>query len=293
MGGGTHVPALPAVMQSSFFGTAGLIATRGLTLAIMPPLTLLFVGFYVFLLFLAVGSFADIHLNPVISWAVWFVDPSALSYMDSTYYIFLQYAGGCVSSWLLHWAIRDEPQYFMPVPPYSMMGAFFAEFIFSGLLCLVWLIVRDFDFRSSKYRNVASKTSTLDLMNGDSKILSSNSGKLGRSRNSRILVIKGIIFGATLATLSYGCRDFSGASLNPALCLSVASVYQMKHGYFSISFWQLLPYSLGPYVSSTLVALLYRFWRDRASSRRHQEESSEENEGLLRPSAENADRFKS
>jgi len=261
-----------------------LIATRGLTLILMPPLTPLFVGCYVFLLFIAVGSFADIHLNPVISWAVWFVDPLALSYMDSTYYIVLQYAGGCISAFLLHWAIRDEPQYFTPVPPYSMIAAFFAEFIFSGLLCLVCLIVRDFDFRSIKYRTVASKTSTLDLME-DSKILSSNSVKLGRSRNSRILVIKGIMFGATWATLSYGCRDFSGASLNPALYWSVASVYQMTHGYFSISGWQLIPYSFGPYVSSTVVALLYRFWRDRSSGRLQQEEFSDEHEGLLRPSS--------
>jgi len=245
-----------------------------------------------FLLFISVGSFADIHINPLLSWAVWFVDPLSLSYMDSTYYMFLQYAGGCISAWLLHWAIRDEPGCFMPVPPYSMTGAFIAEFIFSGLWCLVVLIVRDFDFRSSKYRNVASRTSTLDLINGDSKLSSSNtSGKLGRSRNSRILVIKGIILGATIATLIYGCRDFSGSSLNPAVYWAVSSVYQMKHGYFSM--WHLVPYSLGPYVSSTVVALLYRFWRDTSSARSQQEESSDEHEGLLRPNSPNTDRFKS
>jgi len=267
-------------------GTAGLVAVVTFGAVVRPDLNPVFVACYVFLIVSALGSVADIHMNPVISWAVWFVSPEELSYMDSTYYITLQYVGGCLAACGFLRFSDFQPVYFQPIPPYTITEAFIAESIFSGLLCLAVLILRDFDFRTHKYRvklHTAAKASSLDSMETESKTSSSSSVKIGKTRShfmSRSNIFKAMIFGASVGTLAYSGRQFSGASLNPALYWAGAFAHQLRHGRSSVNMWLFVPYSLGPYMSSTIVAITYRLLRARSATDR-QAEPDGERESLL------------
>jgi len=218
-------------------------------------------------------------MNPLVSWAVWVVDQSELSYLDSTLYITLQYLGGLLGGWFCL-RCTGATFYFQPVPPYPPTAAFFAETFYGGILCLTALGMPDIHGRGSILSDLFNRgsTNTLSLaslshIDEDGVTLRSHtktdSIKLtGRKRAqslSSIMVLKGLIFGTVTAVLTFWCKGVSGGSLNPAICWGASASHLMKHGLGSVDFWLFVPYSLGPYVAATVAGVLYRLFKRRST----------------------------
>jgi len=246
-----------------------------------PELLPIFVGIYFTVLIMAIGSLADVHLNPLISWAVWVVDPLELSYIDSTLYITLQYLGGLLGGWICYRWTKDT-FFFQPVPPFSQGAAFFAETFYGGILCLTFIAMPDihghgsilshlFGRRPSPH-SIASSLGEIDedgvitLRSHTTKEGSLHSTKLtvgGRTRSLHqslrsVMMVKGVIVGVVTCILILWCRGISGGSLNPAVCWGASASHLIKNGPGSVDFSLFVPYSLGPYIAATIAGMLYR-----------------------------------
>jgi len=253
-----------------FFGTFGLMTAVGLGSYYAPDLTPVIVGSYFAVLIFILGRIADIHMNPLVSWTVWVLDSSQLSYMDSTIYIALQYFGAMLGGIFIVYATGKAVN-FQPVPPYTAWACFLAESIFGGILCFTALALPDISCRGGLFGHItvraplshqplsSSPLSSID----EAAVLKSNKHEfltLSRRKSNQMctnfMLFKGSIFGIVLLMLMFCCKGISRAALNPALFWGGSTSVRVSGQ--SSNFWLFVPYSLGPYISATLVGLLFR-----------------------------------
>jgi len=285
-----------------FLVTFALVTLNGIATTLAPEyLRPVLLGGFICVAVTALGSAADIHLNPAISWAAWVVDPLELTYLDSTFYIALQYLGGLCGG-LCYMLLTPQTFFFHPPPPYTMISAFVAEGIFSGVLCFVALGWPNLEGRggffitsqsSTAWAPSSSSLTQIEEGSGSSKDSSKlypvRTGKKRHYSRNAILLLKGVIMGSTVAVCTYCCRGFSGASLNPAMWWAANMTYTMQHGSGSVYFWSFVPYSLATYISGTIAGLIHRVWNRRRTVPEGKQENCfhcDEGSSLLRSSRE-------
>jgi len=201
--------ALPRKLLAEFIGTFFLVLTVGLNVlngggaAAWSIAASLMVAIY------ALGPVSGGHFNPAVTLAIVLAGRNKISPKEAGSYVGAQ-VGGALLGGFTYKCLTGAAFALAPGGTHSILGAMFAETVFTFVLCYVVLCVATAE---------------------------ANKGKLND--------FVGLIVGSCVTVGGYAIGSVSGGSLNPAVSLAIDATHLSAHGMFSNCLWYTLAEAAG------------------------------------------------